>query len=66
MKNNNFMEMALKQAQMAFDKNEVPVGAVIVKNGQIIAQAHNQNIALRIPDNSFFIKLLEFFFAFLS
>lgn len=36
-----FMERALQEAQLAFDKNEVPVGAVIVMNNQIIARAHN-------------------------
>ena len=36
-----FMKRALQEAQLAFDKNEVPVGAVIVMNDQIIARAHN-------------------------
>lgn len=36
-----FMKEALKEAQKAFDKLEVPVGAVIVKDGKIIARAHN-------------------------
>lgn len=36
-----FMRQALVQAQMAFEKNEIPVGAVIVANKQIIARAHN-------------------------
>lgn len=35
------MKVALKEAQKAFDKEEVPVGAVIVKDGKIIARAHN-------------------------
>ncbi len=37
-----FMKEALKEAKKAFDENEVPVGAVIVKGGKIIAKAHNQ------------------------
>jgi tRNA(adenine34) deaminase len=37
----NFMREALKEAQRAFDEDEVPVGAVIVCNGRIIARAHN-------------------------
>ncbi|MEZ5050434.1 MAG: nucleoside deaminase, partial [Saprospiraceae bacterium] len=37
-----FMEQALKEAQKAFDFGEVPVGAVVVANKQIIARAHNQ------------------------
>ena len=36
-----FMREALKEAQKAFDKDEVPVGAVIVKDNKIIARAHN-------------------------
>ena len=35
------MKKALQQATMAFERNEVPVGAIIVINNQIIAQAHN-------------------------
>ncbi len=37
-----FMQQALKEAQAAFDADEVPVGAVVVMNNQIIARAHNQ------------------------
>ena len=36
-----YMMEALKEAKKAYQKNEVPVGAVIVKNGKIIARAHN-------------------------
>ena len=36
-----FMKRALQEAEMAFEKNEVPIGAVIVINNQIIARAHN-------------------------
>lgn len=38
----HFMEMALKEAQHAYLADEVPVGAVVVAEGQIIARAHNQ------------------------
>ena len=38
---NYFMKKALQEAEIAFYKNEVPVGAVIVMNNQIIARAHN-------------------------
>ncbi len=37
-----YMKIALQEAQKAYDEGEVPVGAVIVCNGQIIAKAHNQ------------------------
>ncbi len=36
-----FMKEALKEAQKAYDKLEVPVGCVIVKDGKIISRAHN-------------------------
>jgi tRNA(adenine34) deaminase len=36
-----FMKQALVEAQNAFDQEEVPVGAVVVCNNQIIARAHN-------------------------
>ena len=36
-----FMKKALVEAELAFDQGEVPVGAVIVVNQQIIARAHN-------------------------
>ena len=35
------MRKALEEAEKAFDKDEVPVGAVIVRKGEIIAAAHN-------------------------
>ena len=37
-----FMEEALKEAGKAYKKLEVPIGAVIVKEGKIIARGHNQ------------------------
>ena len=36
-----FMLLALKEAQKSYNKEEIPVGAVIVKDGQIIARGHN-------------------------
>ena len=40
--NEKYMKEALKEAQKAYEKLEVPVGAVIVKDGKIIARAYNQ------------------------
>lgn len=37
----HFMREALKEAQKAFDADEVPVGAVIVANNKVIGRAHN-------------------------
>ena len=39
---NKFMIEALKEAKKAYKKNEVPIGAVIVKNDKIIARAYNK------------------------
>ena len=37
-----YMKQALKQAKKAYEKEEIPVGAVIVKNNKIIARAYNK------------------------
>ncbi len=44
-----YMSEALKEAREAFDRDEVPVGAVIVHDGRIIARAHNQIVMLKDP-----------------
>ncbi len=36
-----FMRMAIAEAKKAFDADEVPIGAIIVANGVVIAKAHN-------------------------
>lgn len=36
-----YMKLALKEAKKAYDKKEIPVGAVIVKDDKVIARAHN-------------------------
>ena len=36
-----FMRLALKQAQISYKQDEVPIGAVVVKDGVVIARAHN-------------------------
>lgn len=41
-----FMRLALKEAEMALSENEIPIGAVIVANGKVIARAHNQTETL--------------------
>lgn len=40
-----FMQLAIEEAKKAFDASEVPVGAVIVKNGEVIAKSGNANRA---------------------
>lgn len=39
---NNFMNLALKQALKAYKKQEVPIGAIVIKNGKIISKAYNK------------------------
>ena len=41
---NQFMLAALAEAKVAAQKGEVPVGAVLVKNGEIIARGHNLTV----------------------
>ena len=43
------MHEALKEAKLAFEEGEVPVGAVIVKNNRIIGRGHNRVEALKDP-----------------
>jgi tRNA(adenine34) deaminase len=44
-----FMQLALEQAQLAKASGEVPVGAVLVSNNQVIAAGHNQPITQNDP-----------------
>lgn len=41
-----FMSLAMRQAEEAFDSDEVPVGAVVVCNGKVIGTGYNQTEAL--------------------
>lgn len=45
----DFMKLALEQAQHAWDLGEVPVGAVVVKDGVVIATGYNQPIGKHDP-----------------
>ena len=42
-----FMKQALREAQLAYDEGEVPVGAIVVCGNQIIARAHNKTEHLK-------------------
>jgi len=44
-----YMKLALQEAEAAFAEEEVPVGAVIVHQGRVIARAHNQREQLHDP-----------------
>ncbi|MBF2262013.1 tRNA adenosine(34) deaminase TadA [Staphylococcus capitis] len=45
----DYMRLAIKEAQKAQALGEVPIGAVIVKNDQVIARAHNLRESLQLP-----------------
>lgn len=44
-----YMQLALQQANIAYQKGEVPVGCVIANSQQVISQAHNQVEELKNP-----------------
>ncbi len=46
---NKFMARALELARYAAENGDVPVGAVIVRNGEIIAEASNEKEATKVP-----------------
>ena len=45
----SFMRQALREAKRALEEEEVPVGAVVVREGRIVARAHNRPIHLKDP-----------------
>ena len=49
MPDSDFMQLALEQAQLAWNLGEVPVGAVVVKDGVVIATGFNQPIGTHDP-----------------
>lgn len=54
------MELALEEARLAADKGEVPIGAVVVYEGEVIARAHNRREADADPSaHAEFSALLE-------
>lgn len=45
----DFMKIALEEAQTAYREGEIPVGAVLVSEGRVLAQAHNSSITRNDP-----------------
>ena len=58
-KDEKWMKIALNQANLAMNENEIPVGAVLVKNDKLIAQSHNQPIKTNDPTAHAEIQLLR-------
>jgi len=54
-----WMNLALEQARKAEEQGEVPVGAILVRDGLLIAQAHNQPISTNDPTAHAEIQLLR-------
>lgn len=46
---NSYMNLAFKEAQSAADRGEVPVGAVLVKDNQVISSAGNRTLEMNDP-----------------
>jgi tRNA(adenine34) deaminase len=58
-KDEKWMKIALNEANLAMNENEIPVGAILVKNGKLIAQSHNQPIKKNDPTAHAEIQLLR-------
>lgn len=56
---NKYMKAALKCAQKAFDEGEVPIGAVVVADGKIIARGHNRRTKRQIATAHAEIEAIE-------
>jgi tRNA(adenine34) deaminase len=54
-----WMKIAINEASLAMQKNEIPVGAVLVKNNKLIAQSHNQPIQNNDPTAHAEIEVLR-------
>ncbi|MEO7804431.1 MAG: tRNA adenosine(34) deaminase TadA [Actinomycetota bacterium] len=54
-----FMRAALDQARLALDHGDVPIGAVAVKDGQVLAGSHNERELLKDPTAHAEILLLQ-------
>ena len=58
-KDEKWMSLALEQAVKAEEEGEVPVGAILVKDGLVVARAHNQPISTNDPTAHAEIQLIR-------
>ena len=58
-KDEQWMKIALIEAKLAMDENEVPVGAILVQENNLITQAHNQPIKNNDPTAHAEIEVLR-------
>ena len=54
-----WMKIAIDEAHLAMKENEIPVGAVLIKDNKVIAQAHNRPIINRDPTSHAEIEVLR-------
>lgn len=54
-----FMNLALKEAKKAYNNGEIPIGAVVVKNGKVVSKAHNLKESKQIVTKHAEILALE-------
>ena len=54
-----WMQIAISEANLAKSKDEIPVGAVLIQNSELIAQAHNQQISNNDPTAHAEIQVLR-------
>lgn len=59
MSKNKFMKSALRCAQKAFDEGEVPIGAVVVLDGKVIARGHNRRTKRQVATAHAEIEAIE-------
>lgn len=60
MRDRDYMRIALEEARLAAEEGEVPVGAVLVKEGEVLARAHNRREATGNPlDHAEMLALAE-------
>jgi len=58
-KDEKWMQIAISEANLAKSKDEIPVGAVLIQNNELIAQAHNQPISHNDPTAHAEIQVLR-------
>lgn len=57
--NEKYMKIALKEAEKAFKEDEIPIGAIIVKEGKVIAKAHNKKEKKKLPTSHAEIEAIQ-------
>ena len=56
------MEIAYKEAVKAFKEDEVPIGCVIIKDGEVIAKAHNKKVKKNFKIVNYFFKKFDIYY----